>query len=140
MPAAINSGDRKILLIAGVVLFVLTVGVAILGSDPASQGVEVPSTYSAGPGGARAAYLLLQELHYKVSRWERSPTELPSDPENSVLILADPWERPTQEERKALQSFVEDGGQVIFTGARIETYFPKAKVKGFPIRDARPFS
>lgn len=60
MPAAINSGDRKILLIAGAVLFVLTMGLALLGTDPAGQGMEVPSTYSAGPGGARAAYLLLQ--------------------------------------------------------------------------------
>jgi hypothetical protein len=140
MPAAINSGDRKILLIAGAVLFVLTIGLALLGSDPAGQGVEVPSTYSAGPGGARAAYLLLQELHYKVSRWERSPTELPSDPEDSVLILADPWEPPSKEELKALKTFVENGGRVIFTGANIEPYFPKAKVKGFRGRDPRTFS
>ena len=129
MPTAIASGDRKILLIAGAVLFVLTIGLALLGSDPAGQSREVPSTYSAGPGGARAAYLLLQELHYKVSRWERSPTELPIDePYNVVLILADPWEPPTKEDQKALEDFVEDGGQVIFTGARIEAYFPKAKV------------
>src|SRR5580693_6775081 len=105
MPAAIASGDRKILLIAGAVLLVLTVALALLGSAPAGQGIEVPSTYSAGPGGARAAYLLLQELHYKVSRWERSPTELPGDPEDSVLILADPWEPPSKEELKALKSF-----------------------------------
>jgi hypothetical protein len=140
MPAAINSGDRKILLIAGGVLLVLTIGLALLGSDPAGQGIEVPSTYSAGPGGARAAYLLLQELRFKVSRWERSPSELPSDPGGSVLILADPWEPPSKEEVKALKSFVEDGGRVIFTGANIEPYFPKAKVTGFPSRDSRTFS
>ena len=69
MPAALASGDRKILLIAGAVLFVLTLGLAFLGRDPAGQGMQIPSTYSAQPGGARAAYLLLQELHYKVSRW-----------------------------------------------------------------------
>jgi hypothetical protein len=134
MPAAIASGDRKILLIAGAVLLVLTVALALLGSAPAGQGIEVPSTYSAGPGGARAAYLLLQELHYKVSRWERSPTELPIDePDDVVLILADPWEPPTKEDREALASFVEDGGQVIFTGERVEAYFPKAKVnEGVP--------
>jgi hypothetical protein len=141
MPAAITSGDRKILLIGGAVLFVLTAGIAILGSNPAGEGMQIPSTYSAEPGGARAAYLLLQELHYKVSRWERSPTELPSDPENAVLILADPWEPPTKEDRNALQSFVEDGGQVIFTGARIETYFPKAKIhEGFRNTEWKTFS
>jgi hypothetical protein len=141
MPAALASGDRKILLIAGAVLFVLTLGLAFLGSEPAGQGMQIPSTYSAQPGGARAAYLLLQELHYKVSRWERSPTEIPSDPEDAVLILADPWEPPTKEDRNALQSFVEDGGQVIFTGARIETYFPKAKIhEGFRNTEWKTFS
>jgi hypothetical protein len=141
MPAALASGDRKILLIAGAVLFVLTLGLAFLGRDPAGQGMQIPSTYSAQPGGARAAYLLLQELHYKVSRWERSPTEIPTDPEDAVLILADPWEPPTKEDRNALQSFVEDGGQVIFTGARIETYFPKAKTyEGFRNTEWKTFS
>jgi hypothetical protein len=142
MPAAaITSGDRKILLIGGAVLFVLTLGLAFLGGDPTGQGMQIPSTYSAESGGARAAYLLLQELHYKVSRWERSPTEIPSDPEDAVLILADPWEPPTKEDRNALQSFVEDGGQVIFTGARIETYFPKAKIhEGFRNTEWKTFS
>src|SRR5277367_2641142 len=128
MPTAITSGDRKLLLIAGGVLLVFTVALALLGSAPASQSGQVPSTYSAEPGGARAAYLLLQELQYKVSRWERSPAELPRDPEDAILILANPWEPPTTEELKGLQRFVENGGQVIFTGGRVKTYFPQAKL------------
>jgi hypothetical protein len=141
MPTAIASGDRKILLIGGGILFVLTLAIAILGSDPAGEGMKVPSTYSAEPGGARAAYLLLQDLHYKVSRWERSPTELPDEPEDAVLILADPWEPPTKEERQALEAFVEEGGLVIFTGAGIERYFPKARVnEGFRTTEWKAFS
>jgi len=128
MPAPIASGDRKILLLAGAILVVLTAGLAFLGGDTEEQGVPIPSTYSAGPGGARAAYLLLQELHYKVSRWEKSPTELSGDPEGTVLILAEPFETPTKEETEALRKFVEQGGQVIFTGARIKSFFPKSKV------------
>lgn len=128
MPAPIAAGDRKILLIAGAVLLVLTAGLAFVGGPPKELGMAVPSTYSAEPGGARAAYLLLQELQYKVSRWERSPTELPEDPEDTVLILADPFERPTKEELRALEDFVEEGGQVIFTGASIHSYFPKARI------------
>ena len=73
MPAPITATDRKILLIAVAVLAVLTAGLAFVGGDPTESGTPVPSTYSANPGGARAAYLLLQELHYKVMRWERSP-------------------------------------------------------------------
>jgi hypothetical protein len=128
MPASIDPGDRKLLLISGAILLVLTAGLALVGADSQETGMSTPSTYSSGSGGARAAYLLLQDLQYKVSRWERSPTELPSDPENAVLILADPLETPTREEREALQNFVDDGGQVLFTGARIKSFFPEAKV------------
>jgi hypothetical protein len=128
MPAPIAAADRKILLIAVAVLVVLTAGLAFVGGDPKELGTPVPSTYSANPGGARAAYLLLQELHYKVTRWEQSPTEIPFENGLAVLILADPLEKPTKQEQKALQNFVEEGGQVIFTGARIKAFFPKAQI------------
>src|SRR6266446_7026628 len=121
MPTSIDSRDRKLLLIGGAVLLVLTAGLALVGINPAEQGMQIPSTYSAGSSGARAAYLLLQDLHYKVSRWERSPTELPSDADNAVLIIADPLDTPTREERAALERFVNEGGQVLFTGARIDS-------------------
>jgi hypothetical protein len=116
------------LLIGGATLLVLTAGLALVGTDPQEQGMSIPSTYSSGSAGARAAYLLLQELHYKISRWERSPTELPSHPDGVVLIVAEPFETPSREEREALQNFVKEGGQVLFTGARIKSFFPGANV------------
>lgn len=141
MPAPITAGDRKMLLTAAAVLVVLTAGLAFLGGDPTEQGKPIPSTYSANPGGARAAYLLLQELHHKVSRWERSPTELPIDEGDAVLILADPLEMPTKEEIAALRAFVEEGGQVVFTGARIKSFFPEARVdEEFPSEERKTFS
>src|SRR5580658_4774565 len=141
MPASITAADRKILFIAGTVLILLTAGLAFVGGDPKELGTPVPSTYSANPGGARAAYLLLQELHYKVMRWERSPTEIPIENGLAVLILADPLETPTKEEQKALQDFVEKGGQLIFTGARIKAFFPKAETEeDFPTGEWKTFS
>jgi hypothetical protein len=141
MPAAIDPNDRKLLLIAGAILFLLTLGLAFVGADPQEQGMSIPSSYSAASGGARAAYLLLQDLHYHVARWERSPTELPDDPDDVVLIVADPLETPSREEREALQDFVQEGGQVLFTGPRIETFFPEAKVTaGFPTLEWKTFS
>lgn len=141
MPASIAPSDRKLLLIAGASLVALTAGFGFVGSDAQDQGLSIPSTYSASPGGARAAYLLLQELHYEVSRWERSPTELPSDPQGAVLILAEPLETPTKEEREALQSFVDKGGQVILTGARIKSFFPEGKVDAeIPTAEWKTFS
>ncbi len=141
MPSPIAAADRKILLIAGVVLILLTAGLALLGGNPKEQGTPVPSTYSANPGGARAAYLLLQDLHYKVSRWERSPTELSINNGLAVLILADPLEIPTKQEVAALRKFVEEGGQVVFTGARIKLFFPEARVNDdFPTDEWKTFS
>jgi hypothetical protein len=141
MPAAIDPNDRKLLLIAGAILLLLTLGLAFVGADPQEQGMSIPSTYSAASGGARAPYLLLQDLHYHVSRWERSPTELPGDPDGVVLILAEPFESPTREEREALEDFVQEGGQVLFTGQRIESFFPKAKVTAtFPTLEWKTFS
>jgi hypothetical protein len=141
MPATIASADRKILLIAGAVLVVLTAGLAFVGGDPQEHGMSIPSTYSASSGGARAAYLLLQELHYKVSRWERSPTELPIGDVDAVLIIADPLETPTKEETEALQNFVAEGGQVLFTGQRIKSFFLKAKVdERFPEAEWKTFT
>ena len=141
MPASIDTGDRKLLVMGGAILLVLTAGLAFVGIDPQEQGMSIPSTYSSGSSGARAAYLLLQDLHYKVSRWERSPTELPSDPDNAVLIIAEPLDTPTKEERKALKRFVDEGGQVLFTGARIKSFFPEAKVDtGIPTLESKTFS
>src|SRR5258708_30919782 len=105
MSTSIDSGDRKLLLIGGAILLVLTAGLALVGINPAEQGMGIPSSYSAGSSGARAAYLLLQDLHYKVSRWERSPTELPDKPDVVVLILASPLETTGHETREDRQHF-----------------------------------
>ena len=141
MPASIDASDRKLLVIGGAILFLLTAGLAFVGIDPQEPGISIPSTYSSASGGARAAYLLLQDLHYKVSRWERSPTELPGDADNAVLIIADPLDTPTKEERAVLENFVDDGGQVLFTGARIKAFFPNANVtREIPTLEWRTFS
>jgi hypothetical protein len=127
MPAAINPSDRKLLLITGIVLVVLVTAVAFVSSPAAGQDDGVPSIYSSSPGGARAAYLLLRELHRNVQPWEQPPIELPSDPEDAVLILASPFGTPSNAEQKALLQFVQAGGRILFTGPRIEAFFPAAK-------------
>jgi hypothetical protein len=128
MPAALDAADRKLLLMAGAVLLLLLGAVAFETPPSEEIGGSAPSTYYSAPGGARAAYLLLQALHYNVQRWERSPLELPDDPAGSILILADPSEPPSDAERRALRRFVVSGGQVLFTGSQIESFFADAKL------------
>jgi hypothetical protein len=102
---------------------------SVILAPPAEQEESsVPSTYSAQSGGAKAAYLLLSRLHYQVRRWENSPTELDQDSRGILLILADPREAPSENERKALKDFVLHGGHVLFTGMSIPNYFPGASI------------
>src|SRR5262249_704684 len=83
----IDPADRKLLLATAAVLIFLTAAVAFVSPPPSELGHAIPSIFSTSPDGARAAYLLLQQLGRNVQPWERPPTELPEDAENTVLIL-----------------------------------------------------
>lgn len=121
MPLKIDPRDRKLLLGASVVFVLLIAGVLVFGGQQGDK-TEVPSTYSTASGGARAAYLLLAQSGYKVQRWERPLVDLPKD---ATLVLADPLEAPTREERVSLRNFVFDGGHVIATGMFSGTFLPE---------------
>lgn len=130
MPAALQPGDRKLLIGAGL-LFLVLVGFSMLVSPPTEPTTFYPSTYSAGSGGAKVAYLLLQELGYEVERWQRPGTELPRDPNGTVLILAQPTILPTEAERYALRTFVRAGGHLLATGKDAAKLIPlEGKLEG----------
>ncbi|MBI1749371.1 MAG: DUF4350 domain-containing protein [Acidobacteria bacterium] len=115
MPVPISSGDRTILIAAGIVLVVM-VAASLLVAAPQSGKAGYPSSYSAAYDGAKAAYLLLGELGYDVQRWESSPVGLPFNPQGIVLIFAEPWMGASADERQALQRFIRDGGTLLATG------------------------
>jgi hypothetical protein len=125
MPRGLDSADRKLLIGAGIVFAVLAIVSALVTPAQLSGASQAPSTYSASWYGAKGAYLLLQKLGYNVTRWERSPTDLPFGQRNDVLILADPSETPSEEERYAIIDFLEDGGRVIATGAAAADFLPE---------------
>ncbi len=121
MPLRIDPRDRKLLLGSGIIFVLLIAGVAFFGVQPGEK-VEVPSSYSTASGGAKAAYLVLTESGYKVQRWERKLIDLPK---RSTLVLADPEEAPTTEERKAIREFLSNGGRILATGMFGGTYLPE---------------
>ena len=129
MQGGINPADRKLLWGAGLIAFVLVVGTVAFAPAESTRQVEIPSTYSSGAGGARAAYLLLLDLGYSVRRWEEPPAGLASDAANVTLILAEPTVMPTAHERRALVEFVRDGGRVLFCGASLSAFFADADLK-----------
>lgn len=128
MPTGIAAADRKLLIAGGGLVAVMALAIGLLSPPGDSFNSKIPSTYSAQSSGAAAAYRLLNALHYPVRRWENPPTELNEGAGNTLLILAEPNEPPTAKERQALDDFVEDGGHVLFTGPKINDYFPEADI------------
>ena len=124
MPITIDKSDRRLLLWAGGVLLILIVALTLSSQNDEDSGI--PSSYSAQTSGGKAAYLLLQNLGYKVERWERSPSDLPIDAAHTVLVLAFPFVPPAPGEKNELRTFLNRGGKILATGPTAELYLPQA--------------
>lgn len=141
MHIPLDPGDRQILIGTGLLLVVLTVAGLLLSPQAIPESRGFPSSYSAAHDGAKASFLLLRELGYKVERWETPPTELPTGREHTVLILAEPFVPATAAEKAQIRSFLTLGGWVLATGkvgafllpesGRLETKPPWPKMKRF---------
>jgi len=123
MPLTVDPKDRKLLLGAACVFVLLIAGAVVFGGAEGPK-AEIPSSYSTASGGAKAAYLLLADAGYTVERWERPLNDLPQDA-GKTLVLADPGEAPTGEERQRLKEFLSGGGRVIATGMFAGTFLPE---------------
>jgi hypothetical protein len=132
MPAFLDSGDRRLLIGAGVAMVVLLALTFALAPAPSQQSIGYPSSYSSDWAGAKAAFLLLDELGYRVEHWERPPEELPADPRGAVLILAEPFEEASTEERLAIRRFVSSGGHLLALGGAAASYAPDAQAIQIP--------
>lgn len=128
MPGQLNATDRKLLLGAALVAVLLVTATLTFAPPPAREQSPVPSTYSSGLAGARAAYLLLLDLAYPVRRWEEPPARLADLGPGSILILAEPTEIPSNSERKWLLQFVRQGGRILFCGHSVTSFFSTAQL------------
>jgi len=132
----VTRSDRRLLLIAAGAAAALLL-IAFIVSPGAPETSSVPSVYSSGPHGARAAYLLLKDLHYDVQIQEEPPNLLRAAP-GALLILADPEQQPTATERNALDRFVASGGDVLFTGPMLFRFFPATPIR--PMYTSRDYT
>lgn len=114
--------DQKLILWLMAVMALLIVGVMVLSPQQEAQDAT-PSATNTGPLGVKAAYLTLQGLGHKTSRWEKPLEELNgalSDAQvaNATLVLVEPVFDATQKEalKTATMKFMERGGQVLTTG------------------------
>ncbi len=108
------------------------VTITLIAAKGPDSKAEVPTTYSVGSGGAKAAYLLLKASDYKVERWEQAPKDLP-EAAGTTLILAEPMGAPTVDERNGVRHFLEAGGHVIATGAFAGLFLPESGVVPDPV-------
>lgn len=132
MPAFLDSGDRHLLIGAGIAMIVLFGLTFALAPAPSQQSIGYPSSYSSEWAGAKAAFLLLNNLGYKAEHWERSPEELPAEPQGTVLVLAEPFEQASSEERMAIRRFVSGGGRVLALGGAAASFVPDASAVQVP--------
>lgn len=130
MPLKLEKSDRRLLLWAAGVLLPLVVLLAVLSNS--RQESFVPSTYSAQSHGAKAAYLLLKERGYDIERWEKSPADLPKNPEGAVLVLAVPLQAPTLDEKNELQTFIGRGGRMLAVGPSAKPFLPQEEIEFEP--------
>ena len=137
MPASLDPGDRPLVIGAAVIMFLLLVMTYVLRPAP-GQAIGDPSSYSTQWLGAKGAYLLLQELGYRVERWDSSAEALPDVGLGTTLIFAEPSEKGTPAERAAVARFVSSGGRLVVMGASGASFAPQAAAQAIPSSDLTP--
>jgi hypothetical protein len=122
-----NADRRMALWLLGAVLVIvlLTALVAPVTRDDD----PMPTTYNSGTHGAKAAFLLLTNLGYNVSRSDVTVADAldSADAEHTTYILASPY-TPNEEAQKreygAIERFLQRGGRVLATGSRGAYFLP----------------
>jgi hypothetical protein len=132
--------------IAAAVCVVLIVAIAILSAKPANDTIlKRPSTFFTDPSGARAIYLVLERVLPSTAQWRLPITALsqPSTQSVRTFIAMNPVPFG-QEEARALDGWIESGGQLILTGTtdwRVQKSAADRTTKDFLARhDIHPFS
>lgn len=126
-PVAVS--DKKLLAWMGASVAILIMIVSVL--SPQKSGKDPrPIISNNGTAGAKAAFLLLPKLGYKVDRWDAPEEDLDHvDAAHTTLILADAVIDPKRlnDTRAAVQRFLERGGHVLDTGG--ETLLPNGETR-----------
>ena len=123
--------DRNLLIGLCAVVLVLIAAVSIVAPSTANNDPR-PSSYNTGPNGAKAAYLLLQQLGRPVARWDRPLDDLAGvDASHTTLLLAEPMYSALEKDRlaAAVKGFLERGGRLVTTGAEGALLIPGGSVK-----------
>ncbi len=119
MNPTVSRADRRLLLALGGAVLLTIVAMSLLAPSTAVNDPR-PSSYNPAPGGAKAAYLMLEAMGRPVGRWEQPLDELGADEAaRTTLILAEPLYSALEKDRLAasVHTFLEHGGRLLTTGA-----------------------
>ena len=124
--------DKRLMLWLGGVVLLLIAAVSLIAPATANDDPR-PSSYNTAPGGAKAAFLMLQTMGRPVARWDQPLDELSSvDAAHTTLVLAAPGYTALDKDRlvAAVKSFLERGGRVLTTGPQGALLIPRGAAKG----------
>jgi hypothetical protein len=118
----ISREDGPVLIVLALTMVAsIALAIWVVRSDPGSD--QTPSSYGTGNSGAKAAFLLLRDTGYEVSRFTDNPRNLAQRGKGTTLLLVEPVPG-TEDELVAVRSFVERGGRLVGTGFAIAVFFP----------------
>jgi hypothetical protein len=113
---SLTRSDKRLLAVTLCSVLVLIVLIAVFGPSQDEKSL-VPSTYSNGPHGARAAFLLLERSGYRVVRSTDGLAKVAQTASpQATYIFAEPFYEQTQDARASVQKILERGGRVLATG------------------------
>ena len=124
MPASWRTSDLTVLSVAAAGTILLTTAAFVV-APPDALPRNDGSSYAPHADGARAAYLLLQQLGYAVDRSFEPLAALQRDPETTTLVIAVPAERLSDQDGRALREFLGRGGKVLIAGAETPALLPE---------------
>jgi hypothetical protein len=108
--------DTHVVIAAAVVTVLLAAAAAFI-DPPGGAGADRTSSFSAAAAGGKAAFQTLRELGYRVERSYEPMAAIRTDPGRTTLVVTGTV-APSQQDRRALQTFLEAGGVALLTGAQ----------------------
>ena len=126
--------SRELTLVIPTVAFVAAVSAIGAVLAPGPDNLPQGSSFSHGPSGSAAAYLTLQKIGYAIRRSYEPVSAMSGPLEGALLVIANPAEAASAQDRRALQAFVSDGGTVLATGCVGATF-----LSGMTTGEAEPF-
>ena len=130
----LTAGEQRGFIVFGIGLLLVMTLVAWLSANQRDQGEGSPSSYNVQRGGAKAAYLLLQQSGYTVERWKQPPAQLPADASRVMLVVAGPESYPQAEEKSGIIRFLLRGGNVLIAGVQPDSFVPQASANWEDLR------